>query len=345
MWDQVVRPGVTFVRSNSRGLVALASALWAFWVYRHWRPSGPFRPETVSRHGGQPLLLRPPLDGLPSDETVDRVLEYFIHGSPTGEKGTLLALHGAQTTGNLFQILDQWGKLRGIRIISPTLPGFGLTTYMHPYLLSEWVKDMERLMEHLKVKQFDVLGTSLGSIHAVNAAALFEPKDSVRHLMLYVAFAPPSEDFDPLNGSVLRVFTRMKPAWFRKVMERLVIRPLMLTLLPSSSDVVRSLRWQWEGMSNCDTVIYQPWGSAVEALARTKCDSTSDSTASPHRQVWVISGKKDTAATPANQHRLVSLIPGSILVEYDGEHDEGIKTPALMASHLDMMYVNAAAPH
>ncbi len=89
-------------------------------------------------------------------------------------------------------------------------------------------------------------------------------------------------------------------------------------------------------------MIYQSWGSALAALSRVKRDTNSDLVASPHRQVWVVSGKKDTAAPPANQHRLVSLIPSSILLEYDGEHDEGIKNPALMASHLDMMYASSA---
>ncbi|KAJ3026375.1 UNVERIFIED_CONTAM: hypothetical protein HDU68_005743 [Siphonaria sp. JEL0065] len=88
-----------------------------------------------------------------------KLLEYFEFGNSEGKK-VLVAFHGAQTTGNLFPILHEWATQEDIRIIAPTLPGFGLTPHQSGF--SNWVQDIVTLLQSLNVTRFHLLGTSLG---------------------------------------------------------------------------------------------------------------------------------------------------------------------------------------
>jgi len=111
----------------------------------------------------------------------------------------------------------------------------------------------------------------------------------------------------------------------KRIFENVIALPLLRLFVPRDSDVARSIAHQWEGASSCADVIYMPWRFDWTSLAQEG------------RKVVIISGRQDTAAPPHNQHRLHEKIIGSTLVEYDGEHDRGVKEPQLMISHLELI--------
>ena len=292
---------------------ALVIASTGYAVANAYNPSSPIKVEHVLKDGGNALRLR---DG--------RILEYFLHGDPEG-KTIILALHGAQTTGRLFSLFDKWAKDNRVLLMAPTLPGFGLTSFRPGYTHRDWVMDVTELLKHLNVTFFHVLGTSLGSIHAVAIASLYEPSSCVKNVELYVAFGPPSQDHDPLEGSVLKVFERLtRFPLLKRLLEKYVIRPMLLSLLPSDSDTVRSIKYQWEGLGDCARFIYEHWDFPWKGIAKD-------------RDIYIISGTKDQVSPPHNQKLLYNSISGSKLLSYEGIHEAGLKDTEMMAGHIALL--------
>lgn len=294
--------------------ISVATIVMAYLFVTAFQPSPISSIQDIEKDGGHALVLR---DG--------RILEYFIHGD--SKSGTvLLAIHGAQTTGNLFSLLHSWGQTKGIKIIAPSISGFGLSTFLSNYRLEDWVRDIQELLSHLEVREFHILGTSLGSIHSAALTSLYEPKSAVKNVELYVAFAPAEDGHDPLEGSILNIFGKMRRfPWVKRLLEKLIILPLMKLFLPTDGDVFRSIRTQWEGMASCADVIYQPWRFDWKNMAKD-------------RRVIIVSGSNDTVAPPHNQKLLHEKINGSEFIEYDGDHERGLKAPDMMAKHVEMLF-------
>ncbi|KAI9002489.1 Alpha/Beta hydrolase protein [Hyaloraphidium curvatum] len=293
---------------------AAATSAVAYAVRATSAPSPRATERAIADAGGATLILPD-----------DRLLEYFEHGDRSSPR-VLLAIHGAQTTGNLFALLDPWARRAGIRIVAPTLPGFGHSSFPHDgYSPKSWVRDAEFLLGSLGIREFDLLGTSLGSIHAATLAATIPAPFHVRNIALYVAFAPFEPGVhDPMLGSVLKMFSEMRPyATFKRLFEGCIVLPLMRTLMPAG-DVSRSIATQWEGLASIADVIYAPWDFDYGHLAEG-------------RKLIVVSGKKDNVAPPHNQKRLVETVPGAVLVEYDGEHDTSLKEVNLFEEHMDLL--------
>jgi len=322
--------GLSLSDSNETGLprrlpygtialgIGLVGVAWVgYLAIKALQPSPAITVQQIEAGGGIPFVVK--------RGKKERLLEYFIHGDSESNR-VLVALHGAQTTGNLFSMLHSWAVSEKIKIVAPTLPGFGLTSWDPDLTLEEWVEDIEELLSSQQVDNFHILGTSLGSIYAAALASLYQARQAVLNVELYVAFAPADDTHDPLKGSVLKMFADMRSTPFlKKVFENLVVMPLMRTFLPRDNDVSRAIRHQWEGMASCADVIYQPW--------RFDCTDL----VTEGRKVVIVSGRSDTAAPPHNQHRLHGMISGSTLVEYDGEHDRALREPQLMIAHLELI--------
>ncbi|KAJ3075827.1 hypothetical protein HDU98_006763 [Podochytrium sp. JEL0797] len=294
------------------GLTALLAGY--VWTTAFTPSRAPTR-EQIARNGGRACAL----EG-------QRVLEYFEFGNPDASR-VLVALPGAQSTGNLFVFLNEWAKTRNVRIVAPSLPGFGLTPH-HNGGLAQWVKDIETLLQTLKIHRFDLMGASLGSIYAEEFAATCDPeKFQILNICLYVAFAPTAPgEYDPLEGSILQPFGKLrnKPT-VKRLLERLIFIPLLKTISPRDSDVCRSIRWQWEGVNSCADVIYAPRASVNDLADGGK------------RKVLIVSGTTDVNVAPHNQTRLHHAIAGSQLIVYEGGHERAIVEPSLMIEHLELL--------
>ncbi|KAJ3354342.1 hypothetical protein HDU83_005497 [Entophlyctis luteolus] len=301
------------------GLSATAAYFGYLWLTA-FQPSRPSRKQ-IAASGGSLFELEN-----------DRFLEYFEFGD-TKSSRVLLCFHGAQTTGNLFVILEKWALASKIRIVAPTLPGFGLTPSLPPTMsgFQVWVRDVEHLLEHLHIDRFYMLGTSLGSIYAQIFATTCQMKwkNQIQNICLYVGFAPftPGE-YDPLEGSILQVFgeLRSRPL-FKRMLERLLLIPILRWTSPRNGDTLRSIKWQWEGLYNSADIIYVERSFAgLKELA-----------VGGQRRVLIVSGSNDIIAPPHNQKRLCELITGAEFVSYEGAHERAILEPELLAKHLELI--------
>jgi len=257
-----------------------------------------------------------------------RLMEYFEFGSTKSEAtSTLLLLHGAMTTGQLWQIHDNWGKQNKVRIIAPSIPGWGLSEHKGIDIKNqpqEFIPDVLALMKtKLNIDKFHVAGASLGSIYAAQIAASPETSPMVLNVMLYVPIAPKSDTHDPLKGSPLKATSDMhkNPALARMI-ERYFFIPLLKNfILPP--DGKRSLH-QWEGLWKCTDDIYSEWLPSWRDMAKS-------------RKVYVVGCKTDELAPPENQKVLMEGIEGATLIVYDGHHATGIEKPEVMQDHLKVL--------
>lgn len=169
----------------------------------------------------------PPL----SDKTLElpdgRILAYRTCGMtapPTSSSSSqndfqpnprvVYAFHGALGTGD-FDLWSAVFEKLGWFVISPTLPGWGLSTPNPGYTLQEYAEyDIVHLTKHIfesvlggsirskKDQQFCCLGISFGCIHALSCAVHLPNRVRGLHLLgPHGPFDDPS--FDPLQGMAL----------------------------------------------------------------------------------------------------------------------------------------------
>ncbi|TCP19497.1 pimeloyl-ACP methyl ester carboxylesterase [Scopulibacillus darangshiensis] len=96
-----------------------------------------------------------------------RRLSYAVYGDPNGVP--VLLFHG--TPGSRFdgKLVDE-ERLRGIRLVVPERPGYGLSDSKDNRLLMDCIKDVAHLAEHLELDNFFVIGISGGSPYALACA-------------------------------------------------------------------------------------------------------------------------------------------------------------------------------
>jgi pimeloyl-ACP methyl ester carboxylesterase len=310
--SKMLRRASGFVSRNKWPIVAAFASFVVYAAATSFTPS-PIATVAQIEAGGAHALKRD--DG--------RVVEYFLHGAPLATaKCSILALHGAQTTGNLFSLLDDFAKDANVAIVAPTLPGYGLTTIIENpgsnSAVATWFADMDALLTELKLAQVHLLGTSLGSIFAARLAAAL-PAEKIGNVELMVAFAPATSDFDPLAGSILQQFAKMQ-GWSKRLIERFVIIP-MLRLVGRGGDVGRSLAHQWEGIASCTSWIMCDWSADLQRVAG-------------RRKVIITSQNQDAAAPPENQRRLHAALPGSVLITAEGPHEACLLDKNLFAKQV-----------
>ncbi|KAJ3106976.1 hypothetical protein HDU97_005257 [Phlyctochytrium planicorne] len=120
----------------------------------------------------------------------NRLLEYFEFGSTDPTATVLLALHGSSTTGNLFKPLDAWCLDHNVRIVAPTLPGYGLTSWVPVEDMEAWMEDVEALLAEVGAERFHVAGASLGSVYAQWVVCRAGLRERVLNVAFYVPVAP-----------------------------------------------------------------------------------------------------------------------------------------------------------
>ncbi|CUF91267.1 Hypothetical protein, putative [Bodo saltans] len=326
------------------GLVSVASgcAIVAYNAATAFTPSPRTSEESILKDGGKVYRLP---DG--------RIMEYFIHGNPASHC-TLVAIHGANTTGKLFDLLNQWGIDNSVRIIAPSLPGFGKSEPKYnsdgvpSYDLGDWAQYTSTFLQSLQIDNFHVLGTSLGGPHAAALASVFPDRAKVQNVMLYVPLAPygdqdatqPGGVYDPLHNSMLKSFGDMRGSPRKKrTIERLFFLPMLRALSPNNGDVARSIASYWEGAFTCTTVIYQPWLFPWKTLGT---ETVASNKQAPCRKVFIVSGTKDAVAPPHNQKKLSQDITNSILITYEGAHEHSVVHPQSMIDHVSLLFKTAA---
>ena len=205
----------------------------------------------------------------------------------------LIFCHGWPSSRTMARLTDEPARDLGIRIISPDRPGISGSSLQPDRKLSDWPRVVERIVDHLGVREFRMLAISGGAPYAY-ATAIAMP-ERVQGIAI-VGGAPPmaelvdAEGLLPLYRWMLALY-RTRPRLLRRFfhLARPVLslrspvrfRPLLLKMLmlrPCDAESLRdaaafeaifeSQRRAWRGSTEgvmADAQIYaQPWGFAIE---------------------------------------------------------------------------------
>ncbi len=98
-----------------------------------------------------------------------RRVGYAEYGDPKGLP--VFALHGTPGSRLMFALSDHAARDRGLRLIAPERPGYGLSDYRHSATLFDHARDIATLAEASGLERFAIVGVSGGGPYAVAAAA------------------------------------------------------------------------------------------------------------------------------------------------------------------------------
>ena len=109
-----------------------------------------------------------------------RLMGYALYGDPNGLP--VLAIHGTPGCRIMMHPADQFAREKGLSLIAPDRPGYGLSSACPNYSFDQWAADIEVLLSALKVDKFWLFGVSGGGPYATAIAALMPTR--VRALAL-----------------------------------------------------------------------------------------------------------------------------------------------------------------
>ena len=193
----------------------------------------------------------------------------------------------------MARLAEEPARQLGVRIISPDRPGISGSSLQPNRKLADWPRVLERIVEHLEIREFRMLAISGGAPYAY-ATAVAMP-ERVRAIAI-VGGAPPFAEIRDANGLLplyrwMLALYRTRPRLLRRLfyLARPVLslrppvrlRPLLLKLLllrPCDAESLRdaaafeaifeSQRRAWRASAEgvmADAQIYaQPWGFALE---------------------------------------------------------------------------------
>lgn len=192
----------------------------------------------------------------------------------------------------MFALTDRAARARGLRIIAPERPGYGLSDYRRVAVLDELAIDVGALADHLGLDRFAVLGVSGGGPHALAIAAATPDRTAL--LALISPVGPIADCATRIRMSKLHrlIFTRMgrsDPAcaaffWSVRTLVRLApdtaYRALMQRVVASDRELLRrsevkanlqtalkeGLRRGIKGARQDLRLFCSPWGLALEKI-------------------------------------------------------------------------------
>jgi len=139
-----------------------------------------------------------------------RLIGYAEYGDPDGLPA--VALHGTPGSRFMFALTDEGARVRGLRIIAPERPGYGLSDRHHFDTLADTAHDVKALADALGLDRFALIGVSGGGPHAIAAAALL--KEQILRMALIGPVGPIAECGEHIRMSSLHrfIFTHMAPS-------------------------------------------------------------------------------------------------------------------------------------
>jgi pimeloyl-ACP methyl ester carboxylesterase len=201
--------------------------------------------------------------------------------------------HGWPSSRTMARLTDERARDLGIRIISPDRPGISGSSLQPDRKLADWPRRVERIADHLSIREFRMLAISGGAPYAYATAAAMPQR--VRAIAIVGGAPPMAELIDPkgllpLYRWMLALY-RTRPRLLRilfylarpvlSLRPPVRLRPLLLKMLmlrPCDAEslqdaaafeaIFESQRRAWRGSAEgvmADAQIYaQPWGFAIE---------------------------------------------------------------------------------
>lgn len=139
-----------------------------------------------------------------------RLLGYADYGDPEG--APVLAFHGTPGCRFMFRLADGPARERGLRLIAPDRPGYGLSDPHVRRTPESWAGDVAELANGLDVGDFAVVGISGGGPYAVACAAVLGPRVKAIGLISPLGPVWAGEVAAGLSAMERQLFSRL-PAW------------------------------------------------------------------------------------------------------------------------------------
>jgi pimeloyl-ACP methyl ester carboxylesterase len=219
------------------------------------------------------------------------VIAFEEYGNANGVP--VIFCHGWPSSCIMARLTDEPARDLGIRIISPDRPGISGSSLQPERKLTDWPHLVERIADHLAIRDFRMLAISGGAPYAYATAAAMPER--VRAIAI-VAGAPPITEVSDTNALLplyrwMLALYRTRPRLLRRLfyLARPVLslrppvrlRPLVLKMLllrPCDAESLRdaaafeaifeSQRRAWRASAEgviADAQIYaEPWGFALE---------------------------------------------------------------------------------
>lgn len=126
-----------------------------------------------------------------------RKLGYSEFGDPKGFP--VINNHGGLVCRLDISPADEIAKELGVRIISPDRPGIGLSDPKVERTILDWTDDVRQLADQLRLRQFGVIGWSMGGQYAL--ACAYQLTDRVTAAAIIASAVPldRSSSFEALN--------------------------------------------------------------------------------------------------------------------------------------------------
>lgn len=120
-----------------------------------------------------------------------RQLGYTEYGVPDGVP--VLFCHGAPGSRlSIFSDMHQAAIARGIRLIAPDRPGYGLSTFKRSHSLLDWTSDARELLDQLGIHECKLIGFSMGSMSGF--ACAYALPEYIQRVAIVGAAAPMEVD-------------------------------------------------------------------------------------------------------------------------------------------------------
>jgi len=219
-----------------------------------------------------------------------RILGYAEYGAADGRP--LFMFHGFPGSRLEFAPGHEAALRRGVRLIAPDRPGFGLSTYLPRRRIFDWPGDVAELADALGIERFGVAGLSGGGPYAAVCASRLPERVTVAGIVAGVGplDRPGATDgMTPLNRLLFGVQRRLPPAgraliWaMGMVSARLGERSIerLMRALPEAdrrvlqrpevrsafmSDAREAFRQGARGAAHENGLFVRPWGFRLEEI-------------------------------------------------------------------------------
>lgn len=282
--------------------------------------------------------------------TDGRQLGFAEYGDPGGL--AVLGFHGVPGTRFMFRPTATDAKRLGMRIIAPDRPGYGLSEPMPGRGLSDWLDDVEALLEHLNIDTFSLVGISGGGPFATCTAAHFGAR--VKALGLVSPMGPVAELYNSIELSKLqqRFFlqlpnreklvkwgTSSANAVFRLAPEMsydLAVR----TLPPADREIMQQPQIKAHVIQDVkESLAFDGAGARSDLVIFSRPWDVDYSRITARSVLW--QGLDDTIVPISASLALAKLIPNCRVVELEGEgHFWGLKATDEILERIKQFAIN-----
>jgi pimeloyl-ACP methyl ester carboxylesterase len=272
---------------------------------------------TISRDSRKRLLMA--TDRAEFQLPDGRRLAWAEYGSGDGKP--VLFFHGGNDSRLAGGLIADAARQVDVRLVCPDRPGYGASTFQPRRQLLDWPADVSRLMDHLGIGLFAVLGHSGGGPHALACAQAMSSRISA--VGAVSSPAPPLASnrgmhpmfrvmnvlmrwptlYRPMARNQLRQMTNSEDRWL-SVWSKM--QPADGALFDRRPDVAAAIvaemsegaRQGIDGIVHEAGLYHKDWGFDLSAITNPAV-------------IW--HGRRDRQAAPAWAEYLSSVIPGATL--------------------------------